>query len=70
MKHLKYVVYKEGKYYVAQCLNVDVSSFDKNIEGAIHNLKEAIELYFEDNGSRSAYHAVGETLIGEMSVNV
>ena len=26
---LKNVVWKEGKYYVAQCLNVDVSSFGK-----------------------------------------
>ena len=27
MRNIKYVVYKEGKYYVSQCLNVDVSSF-------------------------------------------
>ena len=26
---LQNVVWKEGKYYVAQCLNVDVSSFGK-----------------------------------------
>lgn len=27
MKNIKYIVYKEGKYFVSQCLNVDVSSF-------------------------------------------
>ena len=27
MHNLKYVAYQEGKYYVAHCLNVDVSSF-------------------------------------------
>jgi hypothetical protein len=26
---LQNVVWKEGKYYVAQCLNVEVSSFGK-----------------------------------------
>jgi len=27
--NLKNVVWKEDKYYVAQCLNVDISSFGK-----------------------------------------
>ncbi len=44
----KSVVYKEGKYWVAQCLNVDVSSFGKSENDALANLKEALELYFED----------------------
>lgn len=42
------VVWKEGEYFVAQCLNVDVSSFGKTYEEALHNLQEAIELYLED----------------------
>ncbi len=46
--NLKNVVWKEGKYYVAQCLNVDVSSFGKTKEEALANLDEALELYFED----------------------
>jgi len=45
---LNNIIYKEGKYYVAQCLNVDVSSFGKNKEEALTNLQEALELYFED----------------------
>ena len=45
---LKNVVWKEGKYYVAQCLNVDVSSFGKTKKEALSNLDEALELYFED----------------------
>ncbi len=45
---LKNVVWKEGKYFVAQCLNIDVSSFGKNKEDALANLDEALELYFED----------------------
>lgn len=41
-------VWKEGKYYVAQCLNFEVSSFGKTKAAAVKNLQEAIELYLED----------------------
>lgn len=40
MKNIKYVVYREGQYYVSQCLNVDVSSFGETIEEAITSLKD------------------------------
>lgn len=46
--NLKNVVWKEGEYYVAQCLNVDVSSFGKTKKLALSALDEALELYFED----------------------
>jgi predicted RNase H-like HicB family nuclease len=42
------IVWKEGKYFVAQCLNVEVSSFGKTYEDALKNLNEAVELYMED----------------------
>ncbi len=45
---LKNIIWKEGKYYVAQCLNVDISSFGDNKKDALNNLNEALELYFED----------------------
>jgi predicted RNase H-like HicB family nuclease len=46
--NLQNVVWKEGRYYVAQRLNVDISSFGKTKKDALRNLKEALELYFED----------------------
>jgi len=46
--NLENIVWKEGKYYVSQCLNVDISSFGKTKKEALENLKEALELYFED----------------------
>jgi predicted RNase H-like HicB family nuclease len=46
--NLKNIVWKEGKYYVAQCLNIDISSFGKTKKEALNNLDEALELYFED----------------------
>ena len=38
----------EDKWFVAQCLEVDVASQGKSEDEAINNLKEALELYFED----------------------
>lgn len=49
MLNLEHVVWKEGQYFVAQCLNVEVSSFGETKEDALINLNEALELYFEDN---------------------
>lgn len=46
--NLKSVVWKEGDYYISQCLDVDVSSFGKTKKEALVMLQEALELYFED----------------------
>lgn len=67
---LKYIIYREDKYYVAQCLNVDVSTFGKSIQEAQKNLKEALELYFDDNKERKEYIQIDEVLLGETIVNV
>jgi len=45
---LKNIIWKEGKYYVARCLNVEVSSFGRTRKEALANLEEALALYFED----------------------
>ncbi len=44
----KSVVWKEGKYYISQCLDVDVSSFGKTKKEALAMLQDALALYFED----------------------
>jgi len=67
---LKYIIYREDKYYVAQCLNVDVSTFGESIQEAQKNLKEALELYFEDKQGRKEYIQIDEVLFGETVVNV
>lgn len=45
---LKATIWKEGKYYVSQCLNVDVASFGATKKEALTNLEEALELYLKD----------------------
>ena len=67
---LKYIIYREDKYYVAQCLNVDVSTFGESIQEAQKNLKEALELYFEDKKGKKEYIQIDEVLFGETVVNV
>jgi hypothetical protein len=46
--NFKTVIWKERAHYVAQSLNVDVSSFGESKQEALTNLHEALELYFED----------------------
>jgi predicted RNase H-like HicB family nuclease len=50
---LSAVVRKEGKLYVSWCPELDVASQGKSIEAALSNLKEAVELYLEDEDARS-----------------
>ena len=40
-------VAREGGWYVAQCLDMDVASQGESEENALANLKEALELYFK-----------------------
>jgi len=46
---LKSVVWREGDDFVAQCLDVDISSFGGSRKEALENLREALELYYEDS---------------------
>jgi predicted RNase H-like HicB family nuclease len=37
----------EGEWVIAQCAEVDVASHGRTEKEALHNLQEALELYFE-----------------------
>jgi len=65
---MSYVLYREDEFVVAQCLEVDVSSFGSNHTEAVANLKEAVELYFEGE-SGGAYTPVSEVVVGQEMVN-
>ncbi len=67
MKEISYIIYEEGRYYVAQCLNVDVSSFGETIDEAINNLKEAVELYLEDE--KAEIPDIGKVIVGKERVS-
>jgi len=42
------VIQQEENWYVAKCLENDVASQGKTVDEAIANLREALELYYED----------------------
>ncbi len=42
------VVSRDGEWYVARALEVELASQGETIEEALANLREAAELYFED----------------------
>lgn len=65
---MDFVVWQEGKYFVAQCINVNVSSFGETRDEALANLTEAVELYFE--GENLDLPTVGEVIVGRQTVNV
>lgn len=47
---LKYnvIIQKEDNWYIAKCIDNNIASQGKSIEEALENLKEAIELYYQD----------------------
>lgn len=67
-RKLNYVLSTESDAFVARCLEVEVTSDGPTEAQAIANLREALELLFEDgpvpeaNVAAHAYH-LGEVLI-------
>jgi predicted RNase H-like HicB family nuclease len=49
-------VIKEGDWYVARCLEVEVTSQGDTLENSLSNLQEALELYFEDEPTTDVPH--------------
>ncbi len=49
------IITREGKWYVARCVELGVVSQGKNIQEAQDNLKEAVELYLEDRPKAKRY---------------
>jgi predicted RNase H-like HicB family nuclease len=45
-KTFRAVAWKEGKWFVAQCLEIDVASQGTTEEEALENLRDALKLHF------------------------
>ena len=52
---MSFVAWKENNEFVAQCLNVDVASHGNTLDEAVKNLKEAVELFFQDESVCDGY---------------
>ena len=42
------IIWKEKEGYVSKCPELEVASAGDSVEGALKNLKEAVELYLEN----------------------
>ena len=47
-RRLTALIEREGDGFVSLCPEVDVASQGETVEAALANLREALELYFED----------------------
>lgn len=59
-------VHKEGRWYVALCVELGVASQGKTAAEAKKNLKEAVELYLEDIPARDVPRR--PSVIGKLQV--
>ena len=48
MKTVKFRVYYDGEYWVAEGVDVSIFTQGKTLDELMKNLKEAVELHFED----------------------
>ncbi|MDE3016408.1 MAG: type II toxin-antitoxin system HicB family antitoxin [Pseudomonadota bacterium] len=49
MKKIQCIIYEDNGQFVAHCLNTGVASQGDTYEEAVKNIKEAMELYLEDD---------------------
>ena len=68
MRKVHYTLYREESDYIAQCLDFDVSSFGETKEEALRMLKEAVELYLEDDGASEPAPRISEITVGEFAI--
>jgi predicted RNase H-like HicB family nuclease len=68
MRNIHYTLYREDSDYVAQCLDYDVSSCGSTELEALANLKEALELLFDDLPESSTIPKISEVTVGELAI--
>ncbi len=64
------IVWKEGKLFVSKFLEIELASQGKTKEEALKNLKEAMDLYLEDeNISRLSFPSIDAVSMQKVSIN-
>ena len=59
-------IHKEGKWHVAQAVELGVVSQGKTVAEAKRNLKEAVELYLEDVPAREVPRKL--SIVGKLQI--
>jgi predicted RNase H-like HicB family nuclease len=60
------VIYREGDVFVAQCLDVDVASDGATGAEARENLRQALELYFDEPGAEPRVCSVSDACVEQL----
>lgn len=66
---LNTIVWKENKIFVAKFLEVELASQGKTKEEAIKNLKEALELYLEDEPKNVLFPQIDKVSFQKIQIN-
>lgn len=69
-KRLNAVITREGKFFVAHCVELGVVSQGESIEQAQANLREAVELYIESFGTDDLPDGQGEIVLYPLEVAI
>ena len=67
-RSLQVVIYREDDAFVAQCLNVDVASDGATAGEARDNLREALELYFDEPDAGAEFQVVTEAQVQQLTL--
>ena len=70
MAKLNAAIKFDGKWFVARCLDLPVTSQGATLDEAKSNLAEAIELYIETWGADELENSVGEPELAKVEVAV
>ncbi|MBY0354805.1 MAG: type II toxin-antitoxin system HicB family antitoxin [Rickettsiales bacterium] len=68
MKKINCIIYQDGDQFVVLCLNTGVASQGDTYEEAIHNIKEAVELYLEDE-TDATFTPISAVTLTEQYIN-
>jgi predicted RNase H-like HicB family nuclease len=70
-RQLTAIIEREGDGYVALCPELDIASQGETIEEARHNLREALELFFEAASKEEIQDRLrGEVYVTQVEVAV
>jgi predicted RNase H-like HicB family nuclease len=65
---LNVVIQKEENWYVAICVENNVASQGKTTEESLENLKEALELFYQDEELKSEILEVKQTFFTTLEI--
>ena len=64
------IIEKEGRWFIAQCPELDIASQGKSVKEAQQNLREAVELFFRHaSPSEIANRLKSEVIVTQMVVS-